>query len=378
MRSPRDFTAVEEFRESWVKCLQVLGMLSGDDFEGLVRMVSEDLTLCREWRQNQALNQQTIPLPLDSSLDEVKFELGQIGENLVNDQMGISNFIDSNLFDNVGNLLEEDLLGNDTIPTLKENLRPAGPFESLGSDNIQGNLEVEHSFGVDFGDFQNIGLDPRFPEMSSAGSSQLQNFDSIENSRPKIFASPNAGPVQQSSQRPMLDQEYPNKGKSEENAKVWVEAKKVEISGRPVSTCGQARRERNLKAFENKSTLAAERRAKEAERRSKEMERRQVAMERKNALASAAKQNSATGRLPSGREASRSKGKDIKVLKSEFLNREPEPLTGSTGSVIQQLETSIEKMESSGVDTGGQPIFHSFICKRGFLFSIKTAACFFW
>ena len=97
MRSPRDFTAVEEFRESWVKCLQVLGMLSGDDFEGLVRMVSEDLTLCREWRQNQALNQQTIPLPLDSSLDEVKFELGQISENLVNDQMGISNFIDSNL-----------------------------------------------------------------------------------------------------------------------------------------------------------------------------------------------------------------------------------------------------------------------------------------
>ena len=261
---------------------------------------------------------------------------------------------------------------------MKENLRPAGPFESLGSDNIQGNLEVEHSFGADFGDFQNIGLDPRFPEMSLEGSSQLQNFDSIENSRHKISASPNVGPIQQSSQRPgspMLDQEYPNKGKSEENVKVWVEAKKVEVSGRPVSTCGQARRERNLKAFENKSTLAAERRAKEAERRSKEMERRQVAMERKNALASAAKQNCATGRLPSGREASRSKGKDIKVLKSEFLNREPEPLTGSTGSVIQQLETSIEKMETSGVDTGGQPIFlFFFFCKRDFLFSSKTAA----
>ena len=71
--------------------------------------------------------------------------------------MGISNFIDGNLFDNVGNLLEEELLGNDTIPTLKENLRPAGPFESLGSDKIQGNLEVEHSFGADFGDFQ-VGI----------------------------------------------------------------------------------------------------------------------------------------------------------------------------------------------------------------------------
>ena len=68
-----------------------------------------------------------------------------------------------------------------------------------------------------------------------------------------------------------------------------------------------------------------------------------------------------TGKLQSGREASRSKGKDIKVLKSEFLNREAEPLTGSTGSVIQQLETSIEKMETSGVDTGGQTIFYSFI-----------------
>ena len=43
-----------------------------------------------------------------------------------------------------------------------------------------------------------------------------------------------------------------------------------------MTTCGQARRERNLKAFENKSTLAAERRAKEVERRSKEMARRQV------------------------------------------------------------------------------------------------------
>ena len=70
----------------------------------------------------------------------------------------------------------------------------------------------------------------------------------------------------------------------------------------------------------------------------------QVAMERKNALASA--------RQSGGYPSSRSKGKDIKVLKSEFLNRETEPSTGSTGSVIQQLETSIEKMETSGVGTG--------------------------
>ena len=69
-------------------------------------------------------------------------------------------------------------------------------------------------------------------------------------------------------------------------------------------------------------------------------------MERKNALASA--RESGTG----GHQSSRSKGKDIKVLKSEFLNRETEPSTGSTGSVIQQLETSIEKMETSGVGTG--------------------------
>ena len=69
-------------------------------------------------------------------------------------------------------------------------------------------------------------------------------------------------------------------------------------------------------------------------------------MERKNALASARQSG------PGGHPGSQSKGKDIKVLKSEFLNRETEPSTGSTGSVIQQLETSIEKMETSGVGTG--------------------------
>ena len=69
-------------------------------------------------------------------------------------------------------------------------------------------------------------------------------------------------------------------------------------------------------------------------------------MERKNALTSARQSGTA------GHPSSRSRGKDIKVMKSEFLNRETEASTGSTGSVIQQLETSIEKMESSGVGTG--------------------------
>ena len=69
-------------------------------------------------------------------------------------------------------------------------------------------------------------------------------------------------------------------------------------------------------------------------------------MERKNALASARQSGTV------GNPSSRSKGKDIKVMKSEFLNRETEASTGSTGSVIQQLETSIEKMENSGVGSG--------------------------
>ena len=71
-------------------------------------------------------------------------------------------------------------------------------------------------------------------------------------------------------------------------------------------------------------------------------------MQRKNALAIV--RQSGTFGQPSRRQ--QSKGKDIKVMKSEFLNRETEAPTGSTGSVIQQLETSIEKMENSGVPTG--------------------------
>ena len=368
MRSPRDFSAVGEFREYWVKCMQLLGMMTEDEFDGVLGIVSEDLNLCREYRrQNQ---QTTPPLPLDNALDEVKFELDQISDGQ------ISNLIDNNLLDNVGDLLEEELLNNaDTRPTLRENIGPAVPFESLGNFH-QGTFEgQQYHLGVDYSGLQNTE-DTRFTtQMMAAGRShmmeaeaepsRIQHLDSFPNLSPTISAPVNLGPVPITSQT--------KSGGRESN---WMEAKgwkKVELSGSPVTTCGQARRERNLKAFENKSSLAAERRAKETERRSKEMARRQVticisiccvclcvgllslslhwsdcqvAMERKNALTSARQSGTA------GHPSNRSRGKDIKVMKSEFLNRETEASTGSTGSVIQQLETSIEKMESSGVGTG--------------------------
>ena len=279
MRSPRDFSAVEDFRENWVKCLQALGMMRDDEFDGVVALVSEDLILYREYRQNQALNHQTIPLPLDNALDEVKFELGQISAG----QMGISNFIDSNLLDNVGNLLEEQLLNNaDTRSTLTENLSPAEPFEP----NFQGTFEgQQHSLGVDYRGFQNLeGADERFTQMMAAEPSQMLDLDSVENFSPIISVPVNLSSVTTTSQMTLTPKLDVREGKPEDEAKVFVEAtnskgsKKVEVSGSPVTTCGQARRERNLKAFENKSSLAAERRAKEVERRSKEMARRQVAI----------------------------------------------------------------------------------------------------
>ena len=89
MRSPRDFSAVGEFREYWAKCMQLLGMMTEDEFDGVMVSVSEDLNLYREYRRQ---NQQTIPpLPLDNALDEVKFELDQISDGQ------ISNLIDNNL-----------------------------------------------------------------------------------------------------------------------------------------------------------------------------------------------------------------------------------------------------------------------------------------
>lgn len=340
MRSPRDLSALEQFREYWVKCVQLLGMMREDEFDGAVGLVSEDLNLYREYRrQNQP------PLPLDNALDEVKFELDQISDGQ------ISNLIDNHLLDNVGDLLEAELLNNaDTRSTLRENIDPSEPFESLG--NFQGTFEgQQYNLGVDYRGLQNReGADTRFTQMMEsgrshmeveAGPSQIQHLDSLENLSPIVSAPINLGST---SQTMLLPKSGGRGGKWMEaaDAKGW---KKVEVSGSPVTTCGQARRERNLKAFENKGSLAAERRAKETERRSKEMERRQVAMERKNALASA--RQSGTAGYPS----SRSKGKDIKAMKSEFLNRDTEASTGSTGSVIQQLETSIEKMENSGVGT---------------------------
>ena len=138
MRSPKDFSAVEEFRENWAKCVQLLGMMREDEFDGVMALVSEELNLCREYRRQTP--------PLDTALEEVKFELEQISAGQ------ISNLIDNNLLDNVGDLLEEELLSNnaDMRTTLGEKIEPAEPFESLGNfeATFEGRIGLDQGFSL--------------------------------------------------------------------------------------------------------------------------------------------------------------------------------------------------------------------------------------